>query len=62
MKNAQNLLKFGTFDFDVENDFYQRFTTFQTQIGSKIKSAQNLLKFGTFDISNINFNIKNDFL
>ena len=29
------------------------FTTYQAQIGPKIKHAQNLLKFGIFDISNI---------
>ena len=34
-------------------NFYEIFTTYQAQIGPKIKSTQNFLKFDKLDISDI---------
>ena len=60
IKSAQSLLKFGTLDnfkygdldFNVKNNFYEIFISWQAQVSLKIKNAQDLLKFGTFDILN----------
>ena len=50
IKNAQNLLKFGTCDI---SNIPISIWMLQNIFIKKIKSAQNLLKFGTFGISNM---------
>ena len=44
--------KYADLNFNVKNNFYETFTTCQTQIGPIIKSTE-FIEFGTFDISNV---------
>ena len=37
--------------YNVKNNLYEIFTTYQALIGPKIKNAQNLLKFGLIDFN-----------
>ena len=60
IKNAADLLKFGTFDvpnIPISIIFIRYLSPVLAQTGLKIKSAQKLLKFGTSDISNMPISI-----